>query len=76
MVRFGRPVDLTLDGERRRVWTTARSVDEALMMLGLRTEGAAVSASRGRHASAAEGIDLDVRLPHDLTFLADGKRSG
>jgi uncharacterized protein YabE (DUF348 family) len=74
MVRFGRPVDLTIDGESRRVWTTARSVDEALMMFGVRTEGAAVSASRSARISRG-GIDLDVRLPHDLTFLADGKRS-
>jgi uncharacterized protein YabE (DUF348 family) len=73
-VRFGRPVDLTLDGESRRVWTTASSVHEALMMFGLRTEGAAVSASRSARITRG-GIDLDVRLPHDLTFLADGKRS-
>ena len=73
-VRFGRPVDLTVDGESRRVWTTARSVDEALMMFGVRAEGAAVSASRSARISRG-GIDLDVRLPHDLTFLADGKRS-
>lgn len=74
LVRFGRPVDLTLDGQRRRVWTTARSVDEALMMFGIRAEGAAVSASRSARISRA-GLDLDVRMPHDLTFLADGKRS-
>jgi uncharacterized protein YabE (DUF348 family) len=74
MVRFGRPVDLTLDGQSRRVWTTARSVDEALMMFGIRAEGAAVSASRSARISRG-GIDLDVRMPHDLTFLADGKRS-
>ena len=74
MVRFGRPVDLTVDGESRRVWTTARSVDEALMMFGIRAEGAAVSASRSARISR-RGIDLNVRMPHDLTFLADGKRS-
>jgi len=73
-VRFGRPVDLTVDGASRRVWTTARSVDEALMMFGVRAEGAAISASRSSRISRG-GIDLDVRLPHDLTFLADGKRS-
>jgi uncharacterized protein YabE (DUF348 family) len=74
LVRFGRPVDLTLDGQSRRVWTTARSVEEALMMFGIRAEGAAVSASRSARISRG-GIDLFVRMPHDLTFLADGKRS-
>jgi uncharacterized protein YabE (DUF348 family) len=74
MVRFGRPVDLTIDGQSRRVWTTARSVDEALMMFGIRAEGAAVSASRSARISRG-GIDLNVRMPHDLTFLADGRRA-
>ena len=74
IVRFARPVELTVDGQSRRIWTTARSVDEALMMFGIRVEGAAVSASRSARINRS-GIDLDVRLPHDLTFLADGKRS-
>lgn len=73
-VRYARPVQLTIDGESRRVWTTARSVNEALMMFGIRADGAAVSASRSARISRS-GIDLDVRMPHDLTFLADGKRS-
>jgi uncharacterized protein YabE (DUF348 family) len=73
-VRFSRPVVLTLDGQTQRFWTTARSVDEALMMFGVRADGAAVSASRSARI-ARSGITLDVRLPHDLTFLADGKRS-
>ncbi|MDQ1624676.1 MAG: resuscitation-promoting factor RpfB [Actinomycetota bacterium] len=73
-VRFGRPVSLTVDGRHETVWTTARSVDEALMMLGIRSQGAVVSASRSARIARA-GIALVVRLPHDLTFLADGKRS-
>jgi len=72
-VRFSRPVDLTVDGETRRVWTTARSVDEALMMFGIRGNGAIVSASRSARI-ARTGMDLVVRLPHDLILLADGKR--
>ncbi len=74
IVRFARPVRLTIDGQSQRVWTTARSVSEALMMFGVRADGAAVSASRSARISRS-GIDLEVRLPHDLTFLADGKRS-
>lgn len=42
-VRYGRPLTLTLDGERRRVWTTGRTVGEALRALGVRTAGAWVS---------------------------------
>ena len=73
VVRFGRPVLLTVDGQTRTVWTTARSVSEALMMLGVRSEGAYLSASRSRDIGRG-GMKLDVRMPHHITFLADGKR--
>jgi uncharacterized protein YabE (DUF348 family) len=45
-IRYGRPVVLTVDGETRTVWTTGRTVAEALMLLGVRSGGAYVSASR------------------------------
>lgn len=73
VVRYGRPVLLTVDGETRTVWTTARSVSEALAVLGVRARGAYVSASRSRRI-ARGGLALDVRTPHAVTFLADGKR--
>ena len=73
VVRYGRPVELTVDGQTRTVWTTARKVDEALMMFGLRADGAYLSASRSTRISRS-GMNLYVRLPHDLTILADGKR--
>jgi resuscitation-promoting factor RpfB len=73
VVRYGRPVLLTVDGETRTVWTTARSVSEALLMLGVRSDGAYLSASRSRRITRG-GMSLDVRLPHHLTFLADGDR--
>ena len=73
VVRYGRPVLLTVDGETRTAWTTARSVSEALVMLGVRAEGAYVSASRSRGIGRG-GMSLDVRLPHHVTFLADGDR--
>lgn len=73
VVRYGRPVLLTVDGERRTVWTTGRNVTEALTLLGVRAEGAYVSASRSKRITRG-GIQLDVRLPHHVTFLADGKR--
>ncbi|WP_308112901.1 ubiquitin-like domain-containing protein [Streptomyces sp. DH12] len=72
VVRWGRPVDLTLDGRSRRLWTTARTVDEALRELGVRAEGAHLSASRSA-AIGREGLALDVRTERTVTFLADGR---
>ncbi|MEE4595397.1 ubiquitin-like domain-containing protein [Streptomyces sp. DSM 41524] len=71
-VRYGRPVTLTLDGERRRVWTTARTVDGALRQLGVRAEGAYLSASRSA-AITSRGLLLHVRTERTVTFLADGR---
>ncbi|RVU18643.1 resuscitation-promoting factor [Streptomyces antnestii] len=71
-VRYGRPVHLTLDGERRKVWTTASTVDGALRQLGVRAEGAYVSTSRSRRI-ARDGLALDVRTERSVTIMADGR---
>ncbi|WP_321170577.1 ubiquitin-like domain-containing protein [Streptomyces sp. Je 1-369] len=71
-VRYGRPVHLTLDGERRRVWTTARTVDGALRQLGVRAEGAHLSASRSSRIGR-DGLALDVRTERTVTIMADGR---
>ncbi|WP_406304625.1 ubiquitin-like domain-containing protein [Streptomyces sp. NBC_00885] len=72
VVRYGRPVMLTLDGQPRRVWTTARTVDGALRQLGVRAEGAYLSASRSQVISRT-GLVLDVRTERTVTFMADGR---
>ncbi|MFF9852703.1 ubiquitin-like domain-containing protein [Streptomyces litmocidini] len=72
VVRYGRPVSLTVDGHRRQVWTTAGTVEGALRQLGVRAEGAYLSASRGA-AISRQGLALDVRTERTVTFLADGR---
>ncbi|MFI0981345.1 ubiquitin-like domain-containing protein [Streptomyces sp. NPDC021093] len=72
VVRYGRPVVLTLDGERRQVWTTAQTVDGALKQFGVRAEGAYLSASRSS-AISRKGLSLDVRTERTLTVMADGR---
>lgn len=72
VVRYGRPVSLTLDGRRHRVWTTARNVEEALRQFGVRAEGAYLSVSRSA-AISRHGLALDVRTERAVTFLADGR---
>ncbi|MFI5807524.1 ubiquitin-like domain-containing protein [Streptomyces sp. NPDC051561] len=72
VVRYGRPVTLNIDGERRKVWTTAQTVDGALRQLGVRAEGAYLSASRSSPISRT-GLSLDVRTERTLTLMADGR---
>ncbi|MBT2438787.1 DUF348 domain-containing protein [Streptomyces sp. ISL-36] len=72
VVRYGRPVVLTLDGQRREVWTTARTVGDALRQFGVRAEGAYLSVSRSAPISR-RGLFLDVRTERTVTLLADGR---
>ncbi|MFJ4472744.1 ubiquitin-like domain-containing protein [Streptomyces sp. NPDC089424] len=71
-VHYGRPVRLTLDGHRQEVWTTARTVEGALRQLGVRAEGAYLSAARSQAIGRA-GLALDVRTERSVTVMADGR---
>jgi len=71
-VHYGRPVRITLDGERREVWTTARTVDEALRQLGVRAEGAYLSLARSQKIGR-QGLTIDVRTERTVMIMADGR---
>ncbi|MFE6481851.1 ubiquitin-like domain-containing protein [Streptomyces sp. NPDC057757] len=71
-VHYGRPVRLTLDGQPREVWTTEHTVAGALRQLGVRAEGAYLSASRSQRIGRA-GLTLDVRTERTVTIMADGR---
>lgn len=71
-VRYGRPLLLTLDGHRRQVWTTAETVEGALRLLGVRTQGAYLSAEGSRRIGR-EGLALVVRTERVVTVMADGR---
>ncbi len=70
-VRYARLLTLTLDGEQREVWVTAKNVDEALRQLGMRSEGAFLSVSRNS-AIPRSGLAFEIRLPKSVTIVADG----
>jgi uncharacterized protein YabE (DUF348 family) len=73
-VRYGRPLDVQVDGRSNRYWVTATNVATALEQLGLRFAGADLSASRGTTISRS-GLDLSVVTPKRLTVkLADAKK--
>ncbi|MGQ0463785.1 MAG: ubiquitin-like domain-containing protein [Sporichthyaceae bacterium] len=71
-VRFGRPIDLDMDGDKKRVWVTATSVDEALSELGVRDRNVYIFSSRSQ-AIGREGLELKVLSSRQVTLIADGK---
>ncbi|MEP6695596.1 MAG: ubiquitin-like domain-containing protein [Pseudonocardiales bacterium] len=72
VLRRGRQVAVTIDGQPRRIWVTARSVGELLAQIGLRGDGIWLSASRSRRIGLA-GMSLQLRLPKETTVVADGR---
>ncbi|MGF7121355.1 MULTISPECIES: resuscitation-promoting factor [unclassified Rhodococcus (in: high G+C Gram-positive bacteria)] len=69
VLRRGREVMLTVDGEPRTVWTTALTVDEALNQFRLAGD-VHVSASRAQRLPL-DGADIDVLNPRTVR-LVDG----
>ncbi|MBA3339057.1 MAG: transglycosylase family protein [Geodermatophilaceae bacterium] len=67
----GRPLNLTVDGLDRQVYTTARSVAEALDQLGFRQRQLEVSASRSERVPL-DGMDLTINTPRQITLTIDG----
>lgn len=71
-VQRGRPLNLTVDGVTREVYTTARSVEEALDQLGFRQSQLDLSASRSERVPL-DGMDLTINTPRQLTLVIDGR---
>jgi len=72
VVRFARPLTLTTDGVPRTYWTTELTVADALTSLGIRADGASLSASRSDPLGRA-GLDVVLSHPKTVTLVADGR---
>lgn len=71
VLRRGRQLSLVVDGHPRTVWVTATSVDEALDQIGVRADGAVLSASRSRGIPLS-GLSLKVFTPKAVAIVVDG----
>jgi len=71
VLRRGRHIQLTIDGQQRSVWTTALTVQDALAELGMTGQDVLLSASRSARLPL-EGATLDVTNPHDVTIVDAG----
>jgi uncharacterized protein YabE (DUF348 family) len=72
VVRRGRLLTLTVDGQTRQVWVTATSVAEVLDQIGYRQGGLALSADRSARLPL-DGFNLTIRTPKTVTLVVDGK---
>jgi uncharacterized protein YabE (DUF348 family) len=72
-VQFARPVNFTVDGQKRTIWTTATSLNQALGALGVNTTGADLSTSRSS-SIGRQGLAVDVATLKTVTVQAGGKK--
>lgn len=70
-VAYGRPLQITVDGEERTVWTTARNVGDALAQLRLDATDSKLSATRSA-GIGREGLELEIATAKDVTLTAAG----
>ena len=70
-VAFGRELEVTVDGEKRTVWTTARTVGEALSMLNLGATDSKLSTSRSTTISR-QGLTMELATAKDVTLTVAG----
>jgi resuscitation-promoting factor RpfB len=72
-VKYGRPLDVKVDGRAHRYWVTATDVASALQQLGLRFGAASLSASRGAEIGRS-GMDLSVVTPKTVSVKLAGAK--
>src|SRR6185436_17642732 len=72
VVRYARPFTVTIDGEKRTFWTTETSVDRALVAMGVRADGARLSASRSARIERT-GMTMWLSTPKPVSLTVDRK---
>ena len=72
-VRYGRKLVVTVDGARKEYWTTATTVDAALRDIGVRADGAVLTASRSQRIGR-EGLAFGITTPKQVSLTVGGKK--
>jgi resuscitation-promoting factor RpfB len=71
-VRYGRQLDVTVDGKDQKLWSTATTVNEAMGTLGLRGTDPFVSVNRDQPIGR-QGLAFEIRTKRHVNILVDGK---
>jgi uncharacterized protein YabE (DUF348 family) len=69
-LNHGRPLTVSIDGVQQQIWTTARTVDEAVAALGIDTARVQITADRSRQIPL-EGMTLTGGTLHSVS-ISDG----
>jgi resuscitation-promoting factor RpfB len=72
VVRYGRLLTVTVDGQTKKFWTTSTTVAGALSELGIRSDSAKLSVSRSEPLGRM-GLAMSMTTPKSVTVAVDGK---
>jgi uncharacterized protein YabE (DUF348 family) len=73
VVRYGRLLTVTVDGQTKEFWTTSTTVAGALSQLGIHADSAKLSVSRSQPLGRL-GLSMSVTTPKSVTVSVDGKQ--
>jgi uncharacterized protein YabE (DUF348 family) len=73
-VRYGKPLQLDIDGDTTTYWVTATNVRGALEEISRSFDRAHLSVSRGADISRG-GLRIAIAMPKRLTFVIGGKKA-
>ena len=73
VLRRGRLLTLTVDGQTRQVWTTATTVQDALNQIGYRQANLWMSSDRSTRLPL-DGYQLSLRMPKSVTIVSGGTK--
>lgn len=73
-VLVARPFEVTVDGSTREVWTTAKTVEEALGFLDLDAADSKLSASRST-TIGRDGLSIEIITAKDVTLVSGGEET-
>jgi len=71
LVRHAQPLNLSIDGQARTIWTTAPTVEEALADLGVRATEAQLSVARSAAIERLDGV-VSVSTAKQMVVAVDG----
>jgi resuscitation-promoting factor RpfB len=72
VVRYGRLLTVTVDGQTTNFWTTSTTVAGALSELGIRADADKLSVSRSEFLGR-RGLAMSVTTPKNVTVAVDGR---
>ena len=74
VVRYAHPLTVVEDGKKRTYWTTEDTVGEALAALGIRSENAELSTSRGT-TLGRQGLSVSLVTPKKVRIAIGEHRT-